>query len=89
MYCPNCQNRFDEFQNCYKSTEEVVDDNYYYSCFIKCPHCKTYLVQEKIYCLEFLDEEIFIDEKGKQGQVRLSLQKSLDVIRLKSFENAI
>lgn len=25
MYCPNCQNRFDEFQNCYKSTEEVVD----------------------------------------------------------------
>ena len=60
MYCPNCQNRFDEFQNCYKSTEEVVNDNYYYSCFIKCPHCKTYLVQEKIYRLEFLDEEIFL-----------------------------
>lgn len=65
MYCPNCQNRFDEFQNCYKSTEEVVNDNYYYSYFVKCPHCKTYLVQEKTYCLEFLDEEIFIDEKEK------------------------
>lgn len=65
MYCPNCQNRFDEFQNCYKSIEEVVDDNYYYSYFIKCPHCKTYLVQEKTYRLEFLDEEIFIDGKGK------------------------
>ena len=89
MYCPNCQNRFDEFQNGYKSTEEVVNDNYYYSYFIKCPHCKTYLVQEKTYRLEFLDEEIFIDEKEKQGQVRLSLQKFLDVIRLKSFENAI
>lgn len=26
---------------------------------------KTYLVQEKTYRLEFLDEEIFIDEKEK------------------------
>lgn len=26
MYCPNCQNRFDEFQNCYKSTEEIFID---------------------------------------------------------------
>ena len=53
MYCPNCQNRFDEFQNCYKSTEEVVNDNYYYSYFIKCPHCKTYLVQEKLIAWNF------------------------------------
>lgn len=53
MYCPNCQNRFDEFQNCYKSTEEVVNDNYYYSYFIKCPHCKTILSKKKLIAWNF------------------------------------
>lgn len=63
MCCPNCQIDFDERQNSYDFAESEDNENHYFTLFIQCPHCKTYLALKQTYRLEFVSEEIFIDEE--------------------------
>lgn len=65
MYCPECGKYFDELKNSYDFAERVRDDLYYSTLFLKCPHCKTCLVRERTYRLEFDNEEIYIVGEGK------------------------